>query len=239
MTDPTSPTQLGNNDTSKSVGLLGRLFGKVQRAPEPPAGLEDRLHYEDQVGSNGTDAAYYFPGKVPEMDDGYFPTIADEDAILVHYSRPPADVNPQQWYDDKDVWAKQQRDKIENQTAVPWSDDTSKTGPMADDPKWTPPTVQRPSAFLSPSSYRFTRPFGQDVEHELNGVHLSLADNRRAYNLSGNVGRTATWNNSYRLDPVSNDAQAVFVGDTVTNDVGTAVLYAREQDYNPRPSYRL
>lgn len=239
MTTPVSPTLPGNNDTSKSVGLLGRIFGKVQEAPTPPAGLEDRLHFTDTVGSNGTDAAYFFPGKVPEMDDGYFPTIAQADSVLTHYSRPPADVDPQPWYDDKDTWSKQQREKIEDQVAVPWSDVTSKTGPMADDPKWTAPTVSRPSAFLSPSSYRFYRPFGQDVEHELNGVHLSLADNRRAYSLAGNVGRTQAWNNSYRLDPVSNDAQAVFVGDTVTNTVGTDVLYAKMMEYNPRPSYRL
>lgn len=235
MTTPTSNPM----DTSRSVGLLGRLFGKLQRAPQPPAGLEDRLHYTDTVGSNGTDAAFYFPGKVPEMDDGYFPTIADEDAILVHYSRPPGDQNPQEWYDDKDTWSKQQRDQLESQQAVPFGLDTSKTGPMADNPNWTPPTVQRPSAFLSPSSYRFTRPYDQTSEHELNGVHLSLADNRRAYNLAGNVGRTQSWNNSYRLDPTSNDAQAVFVGDTVANDVGTAVMYAQHTDYNPRPSYRL
>jgi len=226
-------------DTSRSVGLLGRIFGKTQKAPVPPAGLEDRLHYTDQPGSNGTDAAYQFPGRVPSMDTGYFPTIDQADDVLTHYSRPPADVNPQEWYDDKDTWSKVQREKIEHQTGVPWMDDTHKAPEMADDPKWHAPTVNRPSAFLSPSSYRFLRPFGQDVEHELNGVHLSLADNRRAYMLSGNVGRTQSWDNSYRLSPVGNDAQAVFVGDTVTNDVGTAVIAAQLSQYNPRPSYRL
>ena len=233
MTTPMDP------NAPASVGLLGRIFGKVQRAPQPPAGIEDRLSYTDQPGSQGTDAAYYLEGRVPNIDNGYFPTIANQDSILIHYDRPPADKNPQEWYDDRNIWAKQQRESIEHQVGVPWMDDTSKTGPMADDPKWTPPTVNRPTAFLSPSSYRFTRPYGQDVEHELNGVHLSLADNRRAYNLSGNVGRTQGWNNSYRIDPVSNDAQVVFVGDSVANDVGTQIIYANSTNTTSKRSYRL
>ena len=235
----TTPVAIPGDNTPKSVGLLGRIFGKTQKAPSPPSNIEDRLHFTDTVGSNGTDAAYWFPGKIPEMDDGYFPTIASQDAVLVHYDRPPADQNPQQWYDDRNTWAKLQRETIETQIAVPWSDDTSKPGSMADDPKWTPPNVSRPSAFLSPSSYRFLRPYGQDVEHEFTGVHLSLADNKRAYLLTGEVGRTQGWNNSYRLNPVSNDSQAVFVGDTITNNVGTSVLYAQTQEFNPRPSFRL
>lgn len=229
---------MDSDNSPKGVGLLGRIFGKTQKAPSPPAGLEDRLSYTDKVGSNGTDAAYWWEGDNPDLDDDYFPTIAGQDALLTHYDRPPGDQNPQAWWDDRNVWAKQQRENIESQVGIPWQDVTSKPGQPADDPRWVPPTVNRPTAFQSPSSYRFTRPFGQDVEHELNGVHMSLADNRRAYLLAGQAGRMTTWNNSYRLDPTSNDATAVFVGDTVINDGGTVIGYGTVDDF-PRRSYRL
>lgn len=232
LTDPNAPPK---------VSILGRIFGKVQQAPQPPAGIEDRLSYTDTVGSNGTDAAYFFHGSIPNMDsphnNGYFNTIAEADSVLTHFDRPPADQNPQAWWDDRNTFAKQQRETIEHQEGVPWMGDTSKPGPIGDNPNWVTPTVNRTSAFLSPSQYRFTRPFDQDTEHTLNGVHLSLADNRRAYMLAGNVGQVRAWNNSYRVDPTSNDAGAVFVGDTLTNTGGTTVLY--NTDVSTRPSYRL
>lgn len=222
----TAPTNDDATDPKTGVSLLGRIFGKVQRAPQPPAGLEDFAHFTTEPGSNGTDAAYYWQGDVPDLGDDYFPSVPDQDKLLVHWERPPADENPQTWYDDKDTWAKQQRESIEHQSATPWTQsDTGKSVRMADNPNWVPPDVKRPTAFESPTSYSFTRPFGQDTEHELNGVHFSLADNRRAYLLGGSVGRVNSWNNSYRIDPVTNDASAVFVGDTVANDVNTTVLY--------------
>jgi hypothetical protein len=235
----TTPTDQKNSP--KGVGLLGLLFGKVQRAPSPPAGLQDRLSFTDKPGSNGTDAAYWQEGDVPDLEDEYFPTVAGQDALLTHWDRPPADQNPQPWYDDRNIWAKQQREKIEDQTAIPWQIETSKPPQMADDPRWNPPTVNRWSAFLSPSSYRFTRPYDQTSEHELNGVHLSLADNRRAYILTGQSGRIRSWNNSYRLDPTSNDATAVFVGDTVINDqsAGTVIGIQASSNGPIGPSYRL
>lgn len=222
----TSPTN-DNADVKTGVSLLGRIFGKVQQAPKPPAGLEDRLSYTDKAGSNGTDAAYYWQGDTPSLDDQYFPTVPQQDILLVHYDRPPADQNPQAWWDDRNIWAKQQRDKIEQQTGVPQEGSTSKPGEMGPDPRWTPPIVNRPTAFNNPNGYSFTRPYDQTSEHELNGVHFSLAENRRAYVLGGSVGRINTWNNSYRIDPVTNDATAIFVGDTLANNVDTTILYTQ------------
>lgn len=220
MTAPTNET-----DPKTGVSLLGRIFGKVQKAPSPPAGLEDRLSYTRKVGSNGTDAAYWWEGDVPDLDDEYFPTVPEQDKLLVHYDRPPGDENPQTWWEDRTVWQQFQAHNVEKQRGVPWDLDTTKGPEPAPDPRWNPPEVKRPTAFLSPTSYSYTRPYGQEVEHELNGVHFSLADNRRAYVLGGSAGRVNTWNNSYRVDPVTNDATSVFVGDTLTNDIGTRVMY--------------
>jgi hypothetical protein len=224
------------------VGLLGRIFGKVQRAPQPPRGLEDRANFTVTPGSMGTDAAYQFEGGIPSytnpVSDGYFPTIADQTALLTNYYEPPDDQNPDAWYQDKDRWGMQQQ-KFQKLTGVPWEDNTLTPILMDDDPRWVPPPVQRPTAFLSPSSYRFTRPFDQNTEHDFNGVHLSLAENRRAYILTGTVGQADNWNNTYRVDPLSNDSQAVFVGDTVTNNVSTAVLYEQSRSDTFANGYRL
>lgn len=235
----TAPMEDNATDPKTGVSLLGRIFGKVQRAPQPPAGLEDHVSFTDRPGSNGSDAAYWFPGRQPEMDDGYFPTVPQQDALLVHWDRPPGDENPQAWYDDRNVWAKYQRENIEKQTGVQQQQtDTGKSVRMADNPNWTPPDVKRPTAFENPNGYSFTRPFDQTSEHELNGVHLSLADNKRAYVLGGSVGRINGWNNSYRIDPVTNDATAVFVGDSVMTDQSTVVMYSPDMAPAAR-SWRL
>ena len=221
MTTPMNP------DTTQSVGLLGRIFGKVQKAPSPPAGVEDRANFTDTVGSMGTDAAYQWEGAVPNYNNpvaaGYFPTVAQQDALLTHVRHAPADQNPDAWYQDKDRWGQSQLKEFKAE-GVPWMDDAHRPVEMEPDPRWIPPGIQRPTAFLSPSSYRFQRPFDQTSEHELNGVHLSLADNRRAYMLGGTVGQSSSWNNSYRVDPTTNDTGAVFVGDTVQNNVDSVVL---------------
>lgn len=233
----TDPMNVDPNKTDK-VTLLGRFFGKIQRAPQPPAGLEDRLSYTTQPGSNGTDAAYWAEGRIPDIDSGYFPTVYQQDRLLTHWDRPPADENPQDWYEDRNLWTVQQR-KIENIEGTPETGSTSKPSEPAPDPRWNPPDVRRPTAFLIPTNgYSMVRPFDQTSEHELNGVHLSLADNKRAYMLGGSVGRVPQWNNSYRVDPMSNDASATFVGDTV-NDVPVTILYANNRNSSPRGAYRL
>ncbi len=214
-----------------------RLTGKVQ-GDAPPPGVEDFISYTAEPGALNTDVARWAEGDVPDLGDDYFPTIANQAAILTHWDYPPANENPQRWYDDRNVWAKQQRTEIETQDALP----IDAVGPMADqpaaDPRWNPPTVQRPTAHQSPSSYRFYRPFDQTSEHELNGVHMSLADNRRAYELTGSAGLAPKWNNSYRIDPPNNDATAVFVGDTVANDREALVWGGVTQDVFSSP-YRL
>lgn len=236
MTAPTVPS------TPTSVGLLGRIFGKVQKAPEPPRGLEDRAHYVDKPGSMGTDAAYQWEGSVPNYNNpvanGYFPTVAQQDNLLTNYYENPPGESPIAWYQDKDQWGMEQL-KFQKLEGVPWQDNTMHPVMMQDDPRWKPPPVERPSAFLSPSSFRFIRPFDQTTEHDFNGLHLSLAENRRAYNLSGSVGRDTTWNNSYRVDPLSNDSRSVFVGDTVTNNVDTTIMYERAHSDTFSNGYRL
>lgn len=217
-------------------------IGGTRRVQEerPPPGVQDFLDYTTEPGAGGSDAAHWYPEDSPDLTDDYFPTVARQAELLTHWYRPPPDQPTQWWYDDKNLFAKDQREHIEQQQAIPWPIETTRDYQATPDPRWTPPPVNRPTASMSPSSYRFTRPFDQEQARELNGLHMSLAGNRRAYMLYGSVGLQSPWDNSYRLDPPTNDATAVFVGDTA-RDVSAQVLVTRQVDVWPGPGagYRL
>lgn len=214
--------------------------GKQVQQDAPPPGVLDFVDYQAEPGAANTDAAYWFPEDSPDLSDSYFPTIAQQDQLLVHWDRPPADTNPQAWYDDRNTWAKVQRDKVEHQEGVPQPALMPDAPQPGDDPRWSPPSVDRMTAHLNPMGYSFTRPYDQDMERELDGVHLSLAMNRRAYTLTGSAGLASPWNNSYRIEPPTNDDTAVFVGDTV-EPMGVTVLSGTQQSvhFNNNQAYRL
>jgi len=192
--------------------------GKLMKPPSPPAGLEDFASYTTRPGAGDTQAAGYYDGKLPEFDDGYFPTIGDQDAILVHWDRPPADQNPQAWWVDRTTW-QQQEDQNTHIAGPQWVQQTGQTSRAADSPYAVAPEVTRPTAHQSPSDYKYLRPFGQDTEHELTGIHYSMADNKIAY-LIGQMASAPSFQNTYRVQPPTNDASAVLY----TADDGTAVL---------------
>jgi|ERR1700761_406468 len=192
--------------------------GKLMSQPSPPAGLEEFASYTTEPGAGESQAAGWYPGKLPEYDDGYFPTISDEDATLVHWDRPPADQNPQEWWAERTQWT-QEQSQIEQIQSVPWNVDTGQTTRSQDSPYAIAPPVNRPTIQESPSDYRYLRPYGQDTERELNGVHMSLADQRIAY-LIGQMAPPPSYGNSYRIDPPTNDATAFLA----TDDTGQSTL---------------
>jgi hypothetical protein len=206
---------------------------KLMNIAKPPAGLEDFADYTTEPGAGQGEAAQWTEGRVPEMDDGYFPTIAEQDAVLVHWDRPPADENPQAWWDDRTVWQKQQG-QLEQVRTLPYGTETGQTPRAAESPYAEAPTVDRPTAHMSPSSYSYTRPYDQASEHELNGVHMSMATNQQAYQL-GNMSAPPSYQNSYRSDPPTNDTTAFLA----TDDQGQAVLIKYGQESTWSDSYAL
>jgi hypothetical protein len=85
-------------------------------------------------------------------------------------------------------------------------------------PRETPPPETRPTQQMSPRTYSFTRPFDQinrvwsdmtaGSARHLNGVHFSMADHRREYDVLG----MAPWSrprNTYRIDPAPWDQDMV------------------------------
>jgi hypothetical protein len=63
------------------------------------------------------------------------------------------------------------------------------------------PDEPRPTNRLSPHTYTFTRPFGQDTERWFSGDHFSMADHRRTYEIMG-MAPPLYRRNTYRTDPV-------------------------------------
>ena len=58
-------------------------------------------------------------------------------------------------------------------------------GAAAPDPRWVPPPEPRITNRLSPHTFLFTRPFGQDTDRYFTGEHFSMADHRRTYPILG------------------------------------------------------
>ena len=62
-----------------------------------------------------------------------------------------------------------------------------------DEPRWT--------NRLSPHTFLFTRPFGQETARYFDGSHFSMADHRRRYEILG-MAPPQYRRNTYRADPV-------------------------------------
>lgn len=93
----------------------------------------------------------------------------------------------------------------------------------AADPRWNPPAETRVTEKLSPHRYSFTRPFDQGTKgngaRALNGMHFSMADHRREYDILG-MRPWSQHRNTYRVDPTPWDADMYDVPDPDT--MGTA-----------------
>jgi hypothetical protein len=211
-----------------------KSIGKVQN-DTPPPGINDFASYTSQPGSNGTEAARFDNGSAPQVGTGYFPTIANQDAALVHWMRPPGDENPDEWYADQSLWQDEQA-KLEKTDPLPMNIGSGKPSGPAPDPRWVPPTVSRVTNFMAPNGYSMTRPFDQTTEHENNGYHFSMADVNYGYEV-GEMTTPPSWRNTYRLDAPTNDATSVTVG--APPDLATSVRLASENDVWPGRNYRL
>lgn len=103
------------------------------------------------------------------------------------------------------------RHRVEDQDADGWVEQKSQLH-RAPDPRWVPTEEPRPTMRMSPNNYSFTRPFDQQNRagaRTLNGLHFSMADNIRTYEIFGMAPPRHTTRNTYRLDPVPWDADMV------------------------------
>ncbi len=78
----------------------------------------------------------------------------------------------------------------------------------APNPRSVPPPESRLSMRMHPVTYFFTRPFDQTVARRFNGLHFSMADHRRDYEILG-MAPVRSRRNTYRIEPTPWDADIV------------------------------
>jgi len=182
-----------------------------------PVGLDEGHSYVQTKGDHPDKYDFgnkdYSPQIGPEL-----PPIKDQDAILIHWYRPPDNQNPQAWWNDANY------DRIARGAQERFTTDLGSMTPgthRAEVNPWIgqPQPLPRVTSEDSPSNYRFERPFDQNFERRFNGVHFSMASNRRTYPVNG-MQPQRNFRNTFRLEPVSRDIENV---DLATQETPSAV----------------
>lgn len=213
-------------------------MGWFSQKPNHEIGDLDALHREVQ-----THDPYPNPSAHGNGIDGWaprvgkeLPPIANQDRILVHFDRPPADQAPERYYQDRNE-SFLRRGQVENLRPENFPE-VQKNDTRAPDPRWTAPQEGlRPTTRQSPSNYRFTRPFDQKVARHLNGLHFSMASMHRSYPING-MQPPRRFRNTWRLEPPPNDMQ---MADMPADSTPDAVVntYVSPQVSPSRGAYRL
>jgi hypothetical protein len=103
------------------------------------------------------------------------------------------------------------RHSVEEIDANGW---TENKGIKPGDQRWAPnPRLKtvpesRVTQQMAPRSYSFTRPFDQHSARTLNGLHFSMADHRRNYEILG-MAPARRARNTYRIEPTPWDVDIV------------------------------
>lgn len=170
----------------------------------------------------------------------------------LYQSYPAAGEPPEDFYKGTEA-DREQRYSVETQDAVGWDETKAGFGfpnpasganRFAPNPRSIPPKESRITQLLSPSNYSFLRPFmtGQPKmgQRELNGVHFSMADHRRNYEILGMAPQRKPGSgtrNTYRLDPQPWDENIVDMPPQDTGPISVEVPTVNV-DYSSR-SWRL
>lgn len=134
------------------------------------------------------------------------PTIPNQDAILTHWYRPPANQHPEAWWKDNND-SEFELDKQQLFQTRGWASDASRQQ-SAPNP-WVDGTpLPRVTSEMSPSNYRHLRPFDNRMERQLNGSHSSMASMKRSYQVNG-MTPARSLRNTFRLEPSPRDLENV------------------------------
>lgn len=113
---------------------------------------------------------------------------------------------PEEFWDRLDA-DEAQRHSVEHQSATGWEEQKGSRR-FAPHPMSVPTPEPRPTTRMAPTTYLFTRPFDQHAARELNGLHFSMADHRRNYEILG-MAPVRRARNTYRIEPTPWDQNIV------------------------------
>ena len=175
-----------------------------------PGSRQDDAPYNDEFGWSP------HPRKVPgNTPDPYRLGTAP---LIQHYPAPGTP--PQEYYGGIDADRKT-RHSVESVDADGWEENknypsypsaAAGANRFARNPRETPPAESRITQRLAPRSYTFMRPFGTNTRkvgaRTFNGLHFSMADHSRHYEILG-MRPAPEKRNTYRIEPTPWDANIV------------------------------
>jgi len=228
--------------TPENAAYDARVTGAGEYSTVPEYGRPDSAYAAPDIHRDAPYNDEFGWGPKTRLGVESTPDAMREMSAPVRDVRPPGNQNPKPFYAAQSV-DEDKRESVTDQDANGWNEkkDRYKIGP---DPRWNPPAETRPTEKLSPRSYSFTRPFDQGTKgngaRTLNGMHFSMADHRREYEILG-MKPWAQSRNTYRVDPAPWDADMYDVPPASTE--GTYVngrIQAVDVPYsNSDRSYRL
>lgn len=132
-----------------------------------------------------------------------------------------------------------QRHSVEDIDADGW---TEQKGVTASDRRWapnprsTPVPESRPTQQMAPRTYSFVRPFDTGYARQFNGMHFSMADHRRNYEVLG-MAPVVSRRNTFRQEPIPWDQNVVDMPENMEGSIPSARLVSPELP--PQRSWRL
>lgn len=234
------------------MGIFSGLF-KKKAPPLPPGAGIGKSDYTTAKGhvpivpstGKGTGIDGWSPHLATTL-----PTLKNQDDLLIHFDlEKPADPgHPSPFWQKRNAYRIKSGEQFEHwQTGGQgngldsWQEKTGTYQPTID-PKLHPVLPSRPTAYQSPSSFRFFAPMrsGRGDTPHLNGFHFSMASNRRSYPIRG-MRPAMQFRNTFRLEPPPRDAQSMDVPSESPSVPGNTYVTpsANRAPSGSRGSYRL
>lgn len=179
-----------------------------------PAVVSDAPPYS-AAGGPGMSDNHSYDTSVPWSDNGYV------DSPVNAYATPPTE-DPDRLDNRKRVdsrpnladvfgwWRKKdadtaKRESVTSTTSIGWTERKGGSGrAVAPRPLGKDTGEPRPTMALGPNTYAFSRPFDATMERHFNGVHFSMADHRRTFEIYG-MAPVSHARNTYRIEPGPTD----------------------------------
>lgn len=190
-------------------------------------------------GPSGNTQYVFSPGWAPTLREGTDNTPDPQRTEEMPRTDRRANLrNPLAWWRklDADTAA---RESVVQQQSIGFTELKGGSGHgRAPDPRWTPPPESRPTQQMSPHTYLFQRPFDQTIARRLSGQHVSMAVNRRNYDI---LTMTPVTNrrNTYRVEPSPWDTDIVDETPSATEGRPSARLQSPNIMPAPSSAYRL
>lgn len=225
---------------------LDALFGRRKKAPPDGSATPEQMAQPvnlDEAHSFVVPGASEYPspptyGVQPfaARPGAELPAVRNQDAILVHHLAPPPDRDPAGFYADRNADYLRRSRYNEHLQPLPWHE-RQESQPVAVNPWEHTPPSPRPTSTMSPSNYRFVRPFDQNWERQLSGDAGSMARLGRAYPVGG-MTPMPSWRNTVRIPPPSRDTEIMDLPGDTTAAV-TPAVYVSPQASSADGRWRL